>query len=639
MSTSQPSREIYVIDVPEPKDINGTFVYNFFVPDESINETGGVPAIFLMRPGSQIDSSFLQYSTTRAPRYVELTFVAPVLVSAGNQVSDRDVRGNAFKSVPEQNGSLILNNLDKIVNEDDFATNAYISIHFHDGQIDKKAYMLVSGTVARIGLESQFDKNTSQYKQAKKLLPVLPEGISSEWFTTYMGNSLESANVKFDAGNSRREKILGDKQKYTRLAMTGINTQINVKFLYDLVNRTINDPTAVQASDIANIYDYSKTIKQAANQRFTSETSDSDYKSFVPFVSVKKFDAAPHAEKNDAQIVGYVIDKFEILPDGSTKAHSPIIIDSPHVSSTADYRVKFNSKYCYTVRAVALITMPAVDEHTGELAIIKVLVSSKPSNKVYVETLKLQNPPPPADINFVWNYETDKLMVTWAFPVTSERDIKQFQVFRRSSIHHCFELQKIYNFDDSRAPFPSPEIADPALVEKINSPCTWWIDDEFKKNIHCSKETGLIYTVCAIDAHALTSNYAAQYRVWFDRFKNKLQKELISHSGAPKPYPNLYLEGDIFANTIKVSGPHTKRMKVYFNPEFYYLHDNSGRIRRTLSTKQDEGSYKLQFINLDNFKSHDLTITIDDRLSAHQSAMSHPNVQFGTKRKGQSSEG
>ena len=82
---------------------------------------------------------------------------------------------------------------------------------------------------------------------------------------------------------------------------------------------------------------------------------------------------------------------------------------------------------------VAMLTMPAIDDNTGEVATIKILVSSKPSNKVYVNTLQLDAPPPPCDVNFIWNYETSKMMVTWSFPVTSERDIKQFQVYRRSS--------------------------------------------------------------------------------------------------------------------------------------------------------------------------------------------------------------
>lgn len=625
MSTSQPSREIYVIDVPESKELNGTFVYNFFVRDESVNETGGVPLNILTKPATEVDTAFIQYSVTRAPRYVELSFTPPTLASDGNQVSDQNIRENAFKAITEQGGTLILRNIDKVVNEDDFASNTYVSIHFHDGEIDKKAYLLVSGTIAKVGLDGEFEQNNSSYKKAQKLIPMLPNSVSSRWVTKTMSNPELDYNAQFE--------VTDIKKKVVRPPLAGINAQINVKMLHDLVNRSISDPTATQASDIANLHGYSKSVKQAVNQRFTTAISEADYKSFVPYVDVRKYDASPHAEKNAPRIVGYIIDKLEILSNGTTKAHPPIVIDSPHVASTADFRVKFNTMYCYTVRTVALLTLPAIDEETGALAIIKVLVSSKPSSKAYVRTLKLRNPPPPADINFVWNYETDKLMVTWAFPVTSERDIKQFQVFRRDSVDHSFELQKVYDFDDSVVPFQSPEIADAAVVEKCSSPATWWIDDEFKKDEHFSKEKGRIYSVCSIDAHALTSNYSAQYRVWFDRFKNKLQKELVSHGGAPKPYPNLYLEGDIFVNTIKVTGAHTKRLKVFFNPEYYELYDDEGRSRQILSTKQLGGSYKLQFINLDNFKNHDLSITIDNRLSEQQTIMNYPVVQFGQKRK------
>jgi len=639
MSISQPSREIYVIDVPESKELQGTFFYNFFVPDESVNETGGVPLNVLARQGSEIDSSFIQYSITRAPRFVQLSFIAPKLADVGNQVSDKLMRDNAFRTTGMQDGSLILRNIGKVVNEDDFASNNYVSVHFHDGDVDKKVHQLVSGSISQLSLSEDVDQNNSPYKLAQRLIPMLPKSISPHWLTQALTDPQNSYGGRFNAKKQETGAVKRGalRSYFQRLAAVGINTQINVKLLDELINKTIDDPTSTNAADIMHMHGYAKQVKQAVNQRFTTAVSESDYKTFVPFIDVKRHDTSPHAEKYAPQIVGYIIDKFEILSDGSTKVHSPIIIDSPYVTSTADFRVKFNANYCYTVRTVALLTMPAIDEDSGGLAMIKVLISSKPSNKIYVSTLKLRNPPPPADVNFVWNYETDKLMVTWAFPVTSERDVKQFQVFRRENIDHCFELQKVYNFDDSVVTFPNPEIADTALVERLTSPATWWIDDEFKKDVNFAKDKGMIYTICAVDAHAQTSNYSAQYRVWFDRFKNKLQKELISHAGAPKPYPNLYLEGDIFENTIRVSGPHTKRLKLFFNPEHYFLYDDNGRIQRTLSTNQSGGSYKLQFINLDNLKGHDLTINIDDRLSAQQRTIGYPTVQFGPKRKPQPS--
>lgn len=648
MTISQPSREIYVVDVPEVKDFQATYRYNFFVPDESTNESGGVPANVLSRRTDERDAAFIQYSTTRVPRLVQFSFTAPRLADVGNLLSERAQRDHAFRTTGEQNGSLILDNIDKVVNEDDFASNSYVSIHFHDGEIDEKIHQLVSGSIVQQTLEEEHDHDTSHYKAAQRFVPMLPSIIKPHWIFQAMTLPKQAYGATFHvpagttAGKATKSGLFNASagtavmnSYFQRLKQVSTNVQVNAKFLHDLVNRTIQDPTAPGSGDLVNMHAYAKQVKQATNQRFSPAVSEQDFKTFVPFIEVRKQLTATHLQKYGAEMVGCIIDKFEVLPDGTTKAHPPIVIDSPHSNVCADFQVKFNAQYCYVARAVALLTMPAIDDDSGDVATIKVLVSSKPSNKVYVSTLKLDNPPPPGDVSFVWNYESAKLTVNWAFPVTSERDVKQFQVFRRSSVDNSFELQKAYNFDDSVVPFAAAETPDHALVERLTSPATYWVDDEFDRNVNFSRESGFIYSVCAVDAHGLTSNYSAQFRVWFDRFKNQLQKELVSHAGAPKPYPNLYLEGHAFQNTVRVGGPHTKRMKLYFNPEYYYLYDDENRYVRVLSTKQTGGSYRLQFINLDNLKSHDLNIDIDDRILVTQRKMAYPTVRFGPKRRAQ----
>ena len=647
MSVSQPSREIYVVDVPEIKEFTANYRYNFFVPDESVNETGGIPASALSRAGAEVDSQFIQYSITRVPRFIHFQWTKPKLADIGNLISELAHRENTFRMSSMQKGSLILDNLDKIANEDNFSSNNYASVHFHDGEIDNKIHELVSGSIVAASLEQESDQNVSHYRSAQRLIPMLPSYVKPHFIFRAMAQPEKAYGGTFylpgphnpKAGMSaHRTSTPVFDNYYRRLRKVTTNTQINTKFMHDLVNRTIKDPAATNAQDLVSIHSYSKSMKQAANQRFSPALSEHEFKTFVPFIQVRKHGVSPHSEKYGSEIVGYVIDKFEVLKNGTTKSHPPIVIDNAHVNVTADFQIKFNSTYCYTIRTIALLTMPAIDDESGEVATVKVLISSKPSNKIYVSTLKLNPPPPPADVNFIWNYETSKLLMTWAFPVTSERDIKQFQVFRRDSIDHAFELQKVYNFDDSLSPFPPAEYPDPRLVERVKSPATFWVDDEFDWNVHNSEEAGRIYTVCSIDAHAQTSNYAGQYLIWFDKFKNQLQKKLVSHGGAPKPYPNMYLQGHLFDNTIRVQGAHSKRMKVYFNPEYYYLTDDQNRMTKVVQTKQTGGGYKLQFINIDSLKSAVLDITIDDRTLLTTRKMSYPNVRFGPKRKASSSK-
>ena len=157
-------------------------------------------------------------------------------------------------------------------------------------------------------------------------------------------------------------------------------------------------------------------------------------------------------------------------------------------------------------------------------------------------------------------------------------------------------------------------------------------DTQKNRDNHPGSST-YIYAIAAIDAHGYTSGFSAQYEVWFDEFKNQLQKKLISHAGAPKPYPNLYLEADTFVDTMHVEGPSSKKLTLIFNPEFYHVYDDQERMQQVLATKQTAGSYKLQFINTDNQKSAVCEIKIDDRMRAASKTLAFPSVRFGSKKK------
>lgn len=647
MSMSHPSLPVYVVDVPEVVRLHATFRYNFFTPDESVNESGSAPASVLSRKASDVDADFVQYSTTRAPRFVEFSWARPRLADVGNLLSERAVRDAAFMTTGEQNGTLILDNIDKVVSEDDFAASLYTSVHFHDGEIDDKIHGLVSGSYTVLTLNEPTDPNVSAYKAAQQLAASLPDHIDRHWLyrsmtlpkqangaTYYVAANGASGNgtAKGAASSANRTRYVNE--FFERLKDVNANVQMNSKLMHDLVDRALRDPTSMNANDLAGMHALSKHAKQASAARRLSP-AESDYRSYAPYFWVRKHGSNPHVQKYGAELVGFIIDKLEVMPDGSLRTHAPIVVDSPHVNVAVDYRVKFNARYCYTIRTIALLTMPAVEDVSGELATVKVLVCSKPSGKAYVSTLKLNPPPPPGDVGFVWNYQTNRLMVTWAFPVTSERDVKQFQVFKRRSVEHCFELQKQYDFDDSVAPFPYNERPDARLVERIGSPVTSWVDDDFDWDVNTGPEKGVIYGVCAVDAHGQSSGYSAQFRVWFDRFKNSLRRELVSHSGAPKPYPNLYLQGGLFENTIRVSGPNARRVRVVFNPEFYFYTDDDDRTVRVFQTKQTGGAYKLQFINLDSLKAADLTITIDDRTTQSRGQAAQEPVPLGARRKAQ----
>jgi hypothetical protein len=645
MTVSRPSREIYSVDVPEVRDFAATFHYNFFVTDESVNDTGGVPDKILFRESDKIDGEYIQYATTRAPRFVAFMFTPVRLSDVGREVTDVDVRNNVFDRT-DTSSNLISDNLDKIVTEDQFASFDFISVQFHDGEIDDKVFYLVSSSFQQHALEEEHDQDVSYVKAANTLSSLVPKNIKPQFLTRAMAQPKNASGAQFYSNTNEQSNSSATKARnvrnivtksqnqvvkadtfYKRLKSFSIHAQINGKLFHDVVGRTINDPQSPYGVDLHSLHEYSKQVTNSSKQRFSLLINDNDYKTLVPYVDLKVRRTAQYTDRRGADLVGYLIDKTEITRDGETIQHPPIVIENSRVASSADFHVKYDSTYSYSIRTIARFIVPAIDDNTGDLATIQVLVSSKPSSKVYVKTTETVPPPPPADVNFTWDYENEKLLIHWAFPPNSQRDIKKFQVFRRDNVDQPYQLLKMYDFDDSVVKVSDNETPNPSLIEYLKSPSTTFIDDDF------TKQSRFIYAIADLDAHGMSSNYSAQFELSFDVFKNKLVKKLISHAGAPKPYPNLYLESDTFVDTIRVNGPHSKRMKLYFNPEFYHLYDDNEKIIRVLATKQLMGEYKLQFINIDNQKSQTLTIQIDDKIKPVYTKKPSSKQTFGKVKK------
>ena len=131
-----------------------------------------------------------------------------------------------------------------------------------------------------------------------------------------------------------------------------------------------------------------------------------------------------------------------------------------------------------------------------------------------------------------------------------------------------------------------------------------YVDPDF------SKDSKFIYALACVDAHGFSSNLSDQFEVTFDRFKNKVQKKRISSSGAPKPYPNMYLNADTFVDSM-LDDNH-RQVDVVFDPDHLSVFDSNRRDLQLLPTVKDNADFRLQFINLDLQKERTLKISVDD---------------------------
>jgi hypothetical protein len=599
VSVSLPSRELFVVDVPEPTEFSATFTYNFFVQNEGTSETGGIPEKFLKRATSQLGVDFIDFASTRAPRFNVIRWSVPRIGFRLSPEDEQRATNNASITKP----GLIADNLERIVSEDDLSSLDYFAVSLGDPMVGERITSFVSSSALQYVPAGD---DVGHMKKADSMAMVLPKHISRGFLRTALGRTGTATGVVFTDTDGRNT----NSDRFEELGKFEATVQLSGRMAKSILSRAVVDPFCPYASEFSSVLETASRLSSFLRQKAITGLSDDDFKVMIPHVDV--IAGAPASYQ--AILVGFIIDKTEHLPDGSLRTHTPVVIEDTSVGTWTDLRIKYGSTYSYVVRSVALFTTTAIDDETGEVATIRFLVSSRPTPRIVVPCIDEMAPPPPSDLGFIWNREDDKLVIHWAFPPNSQRDIKGFQVMRRSSVDEPFQLIKAYDFNDADLQnaftiHRSESNIDQSLVELLSSPRLDYVDDDFYRN---SKYT---YAVCSIDAHGLTSNYSAQFEVSFDSFKNSLIKTLVSHSGAPKPYPNLYLEADLFQDTIRVSGPHSKRLKVYLNPEFYTVVDDNGRRNDVLTTSQKGGSYAFQFINTDRQKMASIKIELDDRRS------------------------
>lgn len=578
MTVSLPSRPVGIVDVPEATNFTATFVYNRFTNDERVtvpNET--VPS--------------------EAPRYVVFRFspcaktIAPVLP--------------------------IADNVGAIQREAEFSNNNYSGFELFDDNIDGKLFTIVSGSVAKQATETNrktlraIDDAQSRFfgtlndehsllDAAKALAKRLPAGASQNVVVDAL-NQLSALRLSLIDESDQREKIT---RAFERLRDFVMNGQISNRIVGRVVSNVADDPLSMLADEFALVRD-GALAKQAAH-RSAANPSALSMTEFDPLLrAVKLEQLATSGLSSTAGIVGYMIEKFQLTDSGPVK-HPPIITRNARSSAAYDTNVLYGATYVYTIRSIAQVRTRVRIDGTTTFGMGTGFVTSRPSSRIVLRCIENVPPPPPADFKINWSRSNHAPMLTWSFSVNKQMDVKGFQVFRRASIDEPFELLKWYDFDDSIVRTRNAETPDPALVERLSSPKLSFVDATHKKG------KTAIYAVCSVDAHGLSSNYSMQLWTKFDMSRNRLDKGLVSLSGAPKSYPNMQLEVDTFVDTMRVSG--AKTLDIVFDPEFLRVessnHDDLGLF--TFSNR-DGGKYIMTLINTDLMEQQKITISIDDQ--------------------------
>jgi hypothetical protein len=590
MSSTLFSKPVVAVNIPETKIIKSKFNYNFFTADERVAQDNIELAIN--------DTPNIR----KVPRYVTVDFTPGVILN---------------EETASEESISIQDNIDKVMYEHDFSNLEFTGIGLQDNTVDSKLSQLLSGALsisiktqtkapAQPGVAIPKPKVNQNFGQSS-LLDVAK--LLNE-FVDYDKKVAEAAIVNNDEAGFI---FIGNEKKNIENIFAGIKklniaTQVNNKIIYGILRTVVNDPQTIYSDEFLSILDQYKNIQDATDKK-NQKLDIQQYDTITQFVSAVKQQNPNYSFKHSRKIVGYIADKLEVTNDGYTKK-KPIIIENKNLTQVFDPNIKYGTTYSYQIRTIALVSFEAVqlsDNNIEEIYTVSALISSKPSERVIVKCIEEIPPPPPADFKVSWDYNYNRPRLTWNFPITTQRDVKQFQIFRRKNINLPFELIRQYDFDNSAIKTPNGETPNSFVVDTLAEPKTHFIDYEFNRN------DTYIYSLCCLDAHGLSSNYSTQFEVKFDSYANKIVTKIISNKGAPKSLPNLYLQEDAFIDTIKISGFNS--VKVYFEPEIYqYYSENDISKKDLLSTDLNSGkeNYILQLINTDLQEQKKIKINILD---------------------------
>jgi len=625
-----PTEKFPILDVPDPESLQAEFVYNFFVPDERYNDFGdgrinGSNAISKSKINKMIEENAFD---KQIARYVKLSWPQSNYSYSRNGAALKPASLSTYAGTNLDPGS-------EIYEEEDFVgQNAYWVYSMNDPDVKKRLRQKLLQLSAIKGIEFQ---SSTQSKQLANIMGLgdgnLDEEIDGD---IYKSNKAKFINPLIKPSEQELVVNFVPKVNLNTLYEQASNFKLN-----SLVSNT-NVGFLLNSGDDASPLSFDENINKIQEAARSLQTNIIVDDAIIQG-TIEDLDGAAAISPGiiSIQPVGYLIEKIEIktTKSGTERVMTKIVINNTNIVDYLDTRIKYDSKYSYVVKNIFRIEAIVGDfNHTMKKIVTDVASKSSPRRSII--TREYIAPEPPDGVFYRFNYNEGRgLMITWQFPPGKSRDIKYFQVFRRAArisnsgfliqaIEQPFECIAEIDFNDTdltqNPPPPNPEIVDSNLIIKEDYARLFYEDKEFGR-----EDSGLfgsfIYAVCAVDAHGLSSGYSAQSQVTFNRIKNKIEIKNISKPGAPKQYPNFFIDPrmddnitvDSFSQDVILDSGCTA-IDVYFQPDARVVLSGDKSIN-VFSVAQSEGNtqnrYKLHAINLDLQKSDVKEIVINEAFS------------------------
>ena len=421
------------------------------------------------------------------------------------------------------------------------------------------------------------------------------------------------------------------------------NGSVNSKVALTVTSRAAENQVSPYGPSFSSKMDSARAIQERANSIGSGVITVADISlatdgsTWQPY---QLFDAdtfSTDGAQDRAVPVGYVIEKYREDSNGLIKNFDRIFIEGINNTTYIDPAVATNHRYFYTIRTVFLTEFNAINiadaegENEGQTAIARVLIASRGSPLIKVDTIDEIAPAPPDTLKFSYDPRRGGLLIFWEYPPDAGAlDIGSWQIFKRKTLNEPYTLIGQLMWDGFSNRY---EVVPEKYITRTNGPQNFFVDQEF------STFSRAYYAVCAIDHSAFTSGYSTQYYVNYDYVNQRTNARKVSRRDAPKPYPNFYIEEEpvelqkenrlatkiettkteLFVDTMKDSGH--QRLRVFLDPEYYkvldYRDPSSPGERATepleinlLEQHASEPRYKLTFINVDLQESQILDIVV-----------------------------
>jgi len=576
------------VDAPEPSDALGRFVYNYFVPNEKSEYSGGTG--FTARTFAPITSDDFN---GRKSRYTEVRFKKPQVEFEASTTSD-------ISAYLDGNTLLDLAQRGFVHTEDSVTSTKYQRIQLTATGLNLRAVSALSGSSSYVmpdGGSSTLSNPELSRNVAQSIAGVrgsLPSDLSTAVTAASSDEEIRDTIVKYINGSGQplqkityyngtdrttREvaaDILTDRQETLGISNLVFDSVIRASSCN--INHLLNAELSAYRASSADVQSAARTEYSALGVN-----PDAFEISVTPFYTDTR-----RTSSYRSVLVGYIVEKIEVGASGEIISHPTLVLEGASVTNFQDLLVNYGAMYKYRVRAVFMRETPAILESSGTSGRAKFLVaSSGESAEVFVTCAEDVPPPEPADFRVTYDYENEAMRLSWSLPVNPQIDIKYFQVFRRDSLEKPFRLQSVIDFDNSGIKEPPRESYPAKIVRQVSMPQCFYNDP-------VDKEREYIYTLCSVDAHGISSGYSMQISAVFRRSRNAIQTRIVSRAGAPKTYPNLYINEDAFADVVNVS--RASRLTTFLDAELLSV-SLPGGARENLV---ENATFTVSIINEDN---------------------------------------